>query len=97
MSHIIEHVARTYVALFVAPWPAEQIGVIAAVGVISLTTLALALAARHVTTTVATLLSARERYAGTEPADVAVLLGQSDPDADGHARPRAPGRALAVA
>lgn len=33
----------------------------------------------------------------TAAADISVLLGQSDPDADGHPRPRAPGRGLAVA
>ncbi|HWU58013.1 MAG TPA: DUF6412 domain-containing protein [Microbacteriaceae bacterium] len=37
----------------------------------------------------------RERL--SEPADIAVLLSQSDPDADGHARPRAPAFSLAVA
>lgn len=29
--------------------------------------------------------------------DVSVLLGQSDPDAPGHSRPRAPGRAVPAA
>jgi len=97
MPFIIEHLARLYVALFAAPW-GDQIGVIAAVGVISVTTLALTIAARRVTAIVATLLSVRrKKQEDTEPADVAILLSQSDPDADGHARPRAPGDTLAVA
>lgn len=96
MSSFIEPLVRLYVALFAASWPTDQVGVVAAVGVISVAALALALAARRVTTSITATLGVRERLADAEPADISTLLSQSDPDADGHARPRAPGRTLAA-
>jgi hypothetical protein len=97
MPVIMELASRLFVLLFVASWPTDQVGVIAAVSVVSVTALAVVLAARCVTASVAVLLSVREGHASREPADVGVLLSQSDPDADGHPRPRAPGHVLAVA
>lgn len=70
------------------------VGAVGAVGLIAIvaasvvrSTLAAA-AATHTSTRLETLL---------EPADRAELLSQSDPDADGRARPRAPGFTLQTA
>ncbi|KZE42187.1 DUF6412 domain-containing protein [Microbacterium sp. T32] len=64
--------------------------------------LALALAAAVVLTVaiavvVFRLLSGSPPVAATRPIDPSAPLAQSDPDAAGHPRPRAPGRAAAAA
>lgn len=97
MPTMAELAVRLFVAVFVASWPTDHVGVIATVGAVSFAAIVVALGARCVRATTTLLLSAREKLAGIEPADVAVLRTQSDPDADGHSRPRAPGRAIAAA
>lgn len=66
--------------------------VIASVAIIALAVIAVALHARWLPGTPAPAASAPRRVIG-----VSVLLAQSDPDAAGHSRPRAPGFAASAA
>jgi hypothetical protein len=100
MSTFAESAVRLFVLLFAASWPNDHLGFIAAAGAVgaaSVAAAAVSLACRYAVASVAVSPEVREKLAEIEPADVSVLQSQSDPDADGHARPRAPGRALAVA
>lgn len=70
---------------------------VALLGVIGLTTLALALTVRHLTALSASFVLSTPLRVQRESTDIAVLLARSDPDAEGHARPRAPAASLTVA
>jgi hypothetical protein len=67
------------------------------IGVVGLGVVIALLCVRYLTAIARSMPGAALRGELREPADIAVLLSQSDPDADGHARPRAPGFPLAVA
>lgn len=95
---LVASVLRTMLGTVVSTDPAGVIALAGAAGAIGLfaivaasvvrSTLAAAAAATSDGASVGTLL---------EPADRAELLSQSDPDADGRARPRAPGFVLPTA
>jgi hypothetical protein len=97
----IEFLARFFAAGLESAWAGTSItsalAIVGLIGAIGLTTLAVAVAARFVTALVASLQqSAAPRHAAAG-ADLGTLLSQSDPDADGRPRPRAPSRSLATA
>jgi hypothetical protein len=63
---------------------------------IGLATIVVGACARYVVSLVSSLMMSAWRFAH-EPADLGELLGQSDPDAEGRARPRAPSSRFPVA
>jgi hypothetical protein len=67
------------------------------IGVVGLGVMIALLCVRYLTAIARSMPGAARRERLREPADIAILLSQSDPDADGHARPRAPALSLAVA
>lgn len=67
------------------------------IGVVGLGVVIALLCVRYLTAIARSTPAAARREQLREPADIAILLSQSDPDADGNARPRAPGISLAVA
>ncbi len=73
------------------------VGAVGAVGAIGLATLVVVACARYLVALAASLMVTAGLAHPTEPADRGELLSQSDPDADGHARPRAPTVTLQVA
>jgi len=101
MTTAIELLGRILASSLDSVWagssPAALIGLAGMAGAIGLIAM---VAAWRVRTAVALetalgLRPRRERQA--EPADRSALLSQSDPDADGRPRPRAPGGALLAA
>lgn len=90
--------AQQFVAGFELFWAGNgSAGALALIGVVGLSAIAALLCARYLTSLARSLPSATRLKRLREPADIAVLLSQSDPDADGHARPRAPASSLAAA
>jgi hypothetical protein len=67
------------------------------IGVVGLGVMIALLCVRYLTAIARSMPGAARRERLREPADNENLLSQSDPDADGHARPRAPALSLAVA
>jgi uncharacterized protein DUF6412 len=67
------------------------------IGVVGLGVVIALLCVRYLTAIARSMPGAARRERLREPADIAILLSQSDPDADGHSRPRAPAPSLAVA
>lgn len=89
MGDVISTLLQLMLATFGAvPLPDGVFGVAAVILALAVLALAVALAAPHS----GIRLSMRPGGA----IDASVLLAQSDPDADGHPRPRAPGVALAA-
>jgi hypothetical protein len=72
-------------------------GAFALIGVVGLGMIVVLLCARYLTSLARSMPASAVIGHLREPADIAALLSQSDPDADGHARPRAPGYSLQVA
>lgn len=101
MLHHLELLAGFLTAVFESAWAGTSItstlAIVGLIGVIGLTTLAVALAARFVTALVASLRQNAATARDGDVADLGLLLSQSDPDADGRPRPRAPSRPLAAA
>jgi hypothetical protein len=84
-------------ALRGASGPGSALAIAGAVGAIGLASLLVAASVRSVVALAAALVVSRSHAHPIEPADRAELIGQSDPDADGHARPRAPALSLQAA
>ncbi|WP_345764321.1 DUF6412 domain-containing protein [Diaminobutyricibacter sp. McL0608] len=77
--------------------PGAAFAIAGAVGAIGLASLLVAASVRYVVALAASLVVSDALAHPIEPADRAELIGQSDPDADGHARPRAPALSLSAA
>lgn len=73
------------------------LAVVGMVGAIGLAALVVVACARYVVALAASLTVAASLSHPSEPADRGELLSQSNPDADGHARPRAPASSLQAA
>lgn len=101
MVQYVELVARFFAAAVESAWVASSmpgtLAVVGLIGAVGLTTLAVALAARFVVSLVASLQHGVSGLRAAAAADIGTLLGQSDPDADGRPRPRAPSRSLPAA
>jgi Family of unknown function (DUF6412) len=80
-----------------ASGPGTALAIAGAVGAIGLASLVVAASVRYVVALAASLVVGHALAHPIEPADRAELLSQSDPDADGHARPRAPAVTLQAA
>lgn len=77
--------------------PANLIALAGAAGAVGLIAIVAASVVRSTLAAVAGTHADERLETALEPADRAELLGQSDPDADGRARPRAPGFTLQTA
>jgi hypothetical protein len=77
--------------------PAATLAIVGLVGAIGLATFAIAACTHYVIALAASLTAQAQARRVPEPANAARLLSQSDPDADGRARPRAPSLFLAAA
>ncbi|HEY5224785.1 MAG TPA: DUF6412 domain-containing protein [Microbacteriaceae bacterium] len=98
MVQVLELLARSFVVGFdLLGMTGGPAAAFALLGVVGLTTLALALTSRRLTALSASLELSTPLRVQRESTDIAVLLARTDPDAEGHARPRAPASALTVA
>jgi hypothetical protein len=101
MTAFIELLGRLFASSFETVWSsASPAGVIALAGMVGAIGLVTLVAASRVGSIVALAasLSVRTRLErAIEPADRGELLSQSDPDAAGRPRPRAPGHLLQTA
>lgn len=98
MMLYLESLLRFFGAALDTLWAgSDPATALALVGLVGLTAFAVLFLTRYYVPAMACADGdAAERFS-REPNDIAVLLSQSDPDADGHARPRAPGLPLAAA
>ncbi len=100
MTALLELLGRVLAPALGAVWhtggPAGLIALAGVAGAIGLVA-AVAAASLRSGAVAASLRPAGPWRRAVEPADRAELIGQSDPDADGRPRPRAPGLALPAA
>jgi hypothetical protein len=89
-------VAQSFELLRGASTPGAALAVAGAVGAIGLATLLVVASVRYIVALAASHVVGDALAHPIEPADRGELLSQSDPDADGHARPRAPALSLAA-
>ena len=94
---LVRFIAGSLEVLRGASGPGAAFAIAGAVGAIGLASLLVAASVRYVVTLAASLDVSHALAHPVEPADRAELISQSDPDADGRARPRAPGPSLSVA
>lgn len=101
VTPVIELLGRILASSLDGVWaganPAALIGLAGMAGAIGLIAVVAACRARSAVALDAALRIRPRNERHAEPADRSALLSQSDPDADGHARPRAPGRTLLTA
>ena len=101
MTTFLELLGRILASSLDGVWagsnPAALIALAGMAGAIGLLSMVAASRMRSVGALAAALRVHARRLRQAEPADRSALLSQSDPDADGHARPRAPGSALLTA
>jgi hypothetical protein len=97
MTAIAELTGRLLSAVLAAGWnatPAGMLALVGLVGALGLVTVAAAAALRSVAALAASLRRRPVLSRPVRPPAGWLLAGESDPDADGHARPRAPSTAL---
>lgn len=91
---MLNHLLGLAMALSLGAAPLDTV---AAVGVVGLTAMAVSLCARYVVGIAGRLLSTHIRQSGFYRAALRVLITQSDPNAAGRPRTRAPANVLPVA
>jgi hypothetical protein len=91
---MLNHLLGLAMALSLGAAPLDTV---AAVGVVSLTAMALSLCARYVVGIAGQVLAAHIGQSGFDRAALRVLITQSDPNAAGRPRTRAPAAVLPVA
>jgi hypothetical protein len=101
VTTFVELLGRILASSFDGVWagsdPAALIALAGMVGAMGLLSMVAASRVRSVGGVSAALRVHARRLRQAEPADRSALLGQSDPDADGRPRPRAPGSTLPAA
>jgi hypothetical protein len=101
VTTVFEILGRVLAASLDSVWagssPAALIGLAGMAGAIGLMAMVAAWRVRSAVALEAALGVRPRRERNAEPADRSVLLSQSNPDADGRPRPRAPGRPLLTA
>lgn len=101
MIAFLELLGRLIAASVGTVWSSSSTAAVIAlagmVGAIGLVTIVAAARLGGIVALAASLGVAARLERAAEPADRGLLLSQSDPDADGHPRPRAPGFPLPIA